>query len=117
MTVKEIREKETGHLREELVEKRKHLFNLRSQAVTEKLEDPSQLRKTRREIAQFQTILRQRELEAQPKAVKPPKPVAEKKAKGADKPSAEKKALAKTAPAKKAAPKKKKQQQTAAAAE
>jgi large subunit ribosomal protein L29 len=80
MTVKEIREKETGHLKEELAEKRKHLFDLRSQAVTEKLEDPSQLGKTRREIARMQTILRQRELEAQPKRVKAPaaKPVEKK---------------------------------------
>ena len=101
MTVKEIREKETGHLKEELVEKRKHLFDLRSQAVTEKLEDPSQLRKTRKEIAQMQTILRQRELEAQPKQVKATKVTAEKRA--------EKKAPAKTAAAKRtAAPKKKK---------
>ena len=102
MTVKEIREKETGHLKEELVEKRKHLFDLRSQAVTEKLEDPSQLRKTRKEIAQMQTILRQRELEAQPKQVKAAKANAERK-------PAEAKAPAKTAAAKRtAAPKKKK---------
>jgi large subunit ribosomal protein L29 len=67
MTIKEIREKETDHLKHELAEKRKHLFDLRSQAVTEKLEDPSQLRKTRREIAQMMTTLRQRELEAQKK--------------------------------------------------
>ncbi len=100
MTVKEIRDKETGHLKTELVEKRKHLFNLRSQAVTEKLEDPTQLRKTRREIAQMHTILRQRELEAQPKVAKPAKVTVEKKA--ATKDSAEKKA-----PAKKAAPKRK----------
>ncbi len=65
MTVKEIREKETQHLTHELAEKRKHLFDLRSQAVTEKLEDPSQLRKTRKEIAQMQTILRQRQMESQ----------------------------------------------------
>ena len=63
MTVKEIREKETEHLKHELEEKRKHLFDLRSQAVTEKLEDPSQLRKTRKDIARMQTVLRQRELE------------------------------------------------------
>ncbi len=107
MTVKEIREKETGHLKEELVEKRKNLFDLRSQAVTEKLEDPSQLRKTRKEIAQMQTILRQRELEAQPKPVKAPKAAA------AAKPAAEKKKQ--KSPAKKAAPKK--QKKTAAAAE
>jgi large subunit ribosomal protein L29 len=68
MTVKEIREKETGHLKDELAERRKHLFDLRSQAVTEKLEDPSQLRKTRKEIAQMKTILRQREIEEQDKA-------------------------------------------------
>ena len=67
MTVKEIREKETDHLTHELVERRKHLFDLRSQAVTEKLEDPSQLRKTREDIARMKTILRQRELEAQQK--------------------------------------------------
>jgi len=63
MTTKEIREKETEHLKHELEEKRKHLFDLRSQAVTEKLEDPSQLRKTRKDIARMQTVLRQRELE------------------------------------------------------
>ena len=64
MTVKEIREKETNHLNEELAERRRHLFDLRSQAVTEKLEDPSQLRKTRKDIARIRTVLRQRELEA-----------------------------------------------------
>ncbi|HEX8522991.1 MAG TPA: 50S ribosomal protein L29 [Tepidisphaeraceae bacterium] len=64
MKVKEIREHETEHLKHELEEKRKHMFNLRSQAVTEKLEDPSQLRKTRKEIARMMTVLKQRELEA-----------------------------------------------------
>ena len=100
MTVKEIREKETGHLKEALGETRKHLFDLRSQAVTEKLEDPSQLRKTRREIAQMQTILRQRELAAKPKPAKPAKVTVEKK-------SAEKTSAVKKSPAKKAAPKRK----------
>src|SRR3954470_24536657 len=68
MTVKEIREKETEHLSHELSEKRKHLFALRSQAVTEKLEDPSQIGKTRKEIARMMTILRQREIETQKKS-------------------------------------------------
>jgi len=63
MTVKEIKEKETDHLKHELQEKRKHLFDLRSQAVTEKLEDPSQIMKTRKDIARMMTVLRQRELE------------------------------------------------------
>ena len=66
MTAKEIREKETDHLKHELVEKRKHLFDLRSQAVTEKLEDPSQLRKTKKDIARMETILAQRATEQQP---------------------------------------------------
>ena len=65
MTTKEIREKETEHLKHELEERRKHMFDLRSQAVTEKLEDPSQLRKTRKDIARMQTVLRQRALESQ----------------------------------------------------
>ena len=52
--IKEIREKETEHLKHELAEKQKHLFDLRSQAVTEKLEDPSQLSKTRKDIARMQ---------------------------------------------------------------
>ena len=67
MTTKEIREKESTQLGHELLEKQKHLFDLRSQAVTEKLEDPSQLRKTRKDIARMQTILRQREMETQKK--------------------------------------------------
>ncbi len=67
MKLKEIREKETEHLKHELEEKRKHLFNLRSQAVTEKLEDPTQLRKTRLDVARMMTILKQRETEATPK--------------------------------------------------
>ena len=63
MKMKEIKDKETGHLQHELLEKQKHLFELRSQAVTEKLEDPSQLGKARRDIARIKTALRARELE------------------------------------------------------
>jgi len=63
MKMKEIRDKETEHIRHELAEKQKHLFELRSQAVTEKLEDPSQLTKTRKDIARIKTVLRQRDLE------------------------------------------------------
>ena len=63
MTTKEVREKETTALSHELVERQKHLFALRSQAVTEKLEDPSQLRKTKKDIARIKTVIRQRDLE------------------------------------------------------
>jgi large subunit ribosomal protein L29 len=68
MKIKEMREMETGHLTHELAEKQKHLFDLRTQAVTEKLENPSQLGKTRVEIARIKTILRQRELAQEKKS-------------------------------------------------
>jgi large subunit ribosomal protein L29 len=64
MKMKEIRLKETDHLHHELAEQQKHLFTLRTQSVTEKLEDPSQLRKARRAIARLKTVLHQRALEA-----------------------------------------------------
>ena len=66
---KELREKEASHLEHELTDKLKHMFDLRSQAVTEKLEDPSQLRKTKKEIARIKTILRQRQIEQQTKQI------------------------------------------------
>ena len=62
MKAKQIREFESGHLNHELAEKQKHLFTLRTQAVTEKLEDPTQIIKTRREIARLKTILRERQI-------------------------------------------------------
>jgi large subunit ribosomal protein L29 len=64
MKIKEIKQKETDHIRHELAEQQKHLFTLRTQSVTEKLEDPSQLRKARKDIARLKTVLRQRELES-----------------------------------------------------
>ena len=60
MISKEMRQRETGQLEHELKDRYKHLFDLRAQAVTEKLEDPSQLRKTRKEIAQLKTLLNER---------------------------------------------------------
>jgi len=65
MKMKEILEKESTQLRNELAEQQKHMFELRSQAVTEKLEDPSQLGKTKKVIARIMTVLRQRELAGQ----------------------------------------------------
>ena len=63
MKIKEIRDKSDDALKAELAERRKHLFDLRSQAVTEKLEDPTQLGKARKTIARIQTVIRQRQLE------------------------------------------------------
>jgi large subunit ribosomal protein L29 len=63
MKIKEIREKQDEHLKHELAERQKHLFDLRGQAVTEKLEDPTQLGKTRKDIARIKTVMRQRTIE------------------------------------------------------
>ena len=52
-----------------LREAKESLFNLRFQASTEKLDAPSNLRKTRREIARLNTILRERELAKEQPAV------------------------------------------------
>ena len=65
MKMKEILEKQPEQLREELAEKQKHLYDLRSQAVTEKLEDPSQLSKAKKDIARIMTVMRRREMEQQ----------------------------------------------------
>ena len=64
MKIKEIREKDDASLQTELHTAAKHLFDLRTQAVTEKLEDPTQLGKTRRDIARIKTTMRQRQLQA-----------------------------------------------------
>ena len=60
MDVAETRSMKTDELPSELDRIRRQLFDLRSQAVTEKLEDPTQLTKTRREIAQLLTVLTER---------------------------------------------------------
>jgi large subunit ribosomal protein L29 len=65
MKMKELRDKQDEHLTQELAEQQKHLFALRSQAVTEKLEDPTQLGKTRKDIARIKTLIRQRQMEKQ----------------------------------------------------
>ncbi len=62
MKAKEIRQLSDEELASELERLRRHLFDLRSQAVTEKLEDPSMLTRTKRDIARILTVQRQRAL-------------------------------------------------------
>lgn len=62
MKTAEIRLMSTEELRTKLADARQELMNLRFQFVTGQLTDTSRLRKTRREIALFETILREREL-------------------------------------------------------
>ncbi|HUT59545.1 MAG TPA: 50S ribosomal protein L29 [Phycisphaerae bacterium] len=60
MKVNELRELSDEELQLELDRVRRHLYDLRSQAVTEKLEDPSLLTKARRDMARILTVQQQR---------------------------------------------------------
>jgi large subunit ribosomal protein L29 len=60
MKISDLRELKTDELHNELDRLRRHMFDLRSQRVTEKLEDPSQLGKTQRDIARVFTVLQER---------------------------------------------------------
>ncbi|MDR3635742.1 MAG: 50S ribosomal protein L29 [Isosphaeraceae bacterium] len=52
-----------------LKETQQHLFRLRLQSETERLEAPSEIIKARREVARIKTILRLREIERERSAV------------------------------------------------
>jgi large subunit ribosomal protein L29 len=58
----EIREMSDEHIELTVKETVRHLFQLRLQSATERLETPSEIRKAKRDIARLKTILRQREL-------------------------------------------------------
>jgi large subunit ribosomal protein L29 len=58
--VAEIREMKTPDLHSELDRIRRHSFDLRAQAVTEKLENPHQLKAVRKDIARVLTVLKER---------------------------------------------------------
>lgn len=64
MKINEVRELTDEELQTELDRLRRHLFDLRAQAVTEKLEDPSTLTKTQRDIARILTVMRNRQSQA-----------------------------------------------------
>jgi large subunit ribosomal protein L29 len=58
------RDMSTDELESKVEELQRHMFDLRSQAATEKLQDSKSMINTRREIARIKTVLRQREIEA-----------------------------------------------------
>jgi large subunit ribosomal protein L29 len=60
----ELREMSDEQLRLLLKETTEHLFRLRLQAQTERLDAPSELLKNRRLIARIKTVQRERELSA-----------------------------------------------------
>ena len=59
MKAKQYREMSIDEVESKLEELQKHLFDLRSQAVTEKLENSKAIVNARREIARIKTIIRQ----------------------------------------------------------
>ena len=60
-----------------LKETTEHLFRLRLQAQTERLDAPSELRKQRRLVARIKTIQNQRRRDAEKKAAAAAKPAAD----------------------------------------
>ena len=64
----QIREMSDEHMQLTLNETIRHLFQLRFQSATERLETPSEIRKARRDVARLKTIQRERELAAATKA-------------------------------------------------
>ncbi|MBN2211972.1 MAG: 50S ribosomal protein L29 [Sedimentisphaerales bacterium] len=62
MKASEIREMNPDELTGELEAMERRLFEIRTQAVTEKLEDPSRLTRLKRDIARIKTVMREREL-------------------------------------------------------
>jgi len=65
MKMSDLRQMTTDELQQELANNRKELYNLRHQGVIEQLENPAQLKKNRRAIAQILTVLREREMSEQ----------------------------------------------------
>ena len=59
---KPLREKDVEALKQDLLEAQKNVFALRTQAVTQKLENPRQATVAKRQIARIKTLLRERQI-------------------------------------------------------
>ena len=65
MKAKEVHKLSDEEITVEVKRLRRHLFDLRTQSVTEKIEDVSQFTNARRDIARLLTEQRNREIERQ----------------------------------------------------
>jgi large subunit ribosomal protein L29 len=65
MKAQVYREMSTDELEGKVQELQRHVFDLHSQATTEKLQDCRAAINARRDIARIKTVLRQRQIEAQ----------------------------------------------------
>jgi large subunit ribosomal protein L29 len=61
MKASEIRELRSDELQEKLADMQKQLFAIRSQAVTEKLENTNAIKNVKRDIARIKTVIRENE--------------------------------------------------------
>jgi large subunit ribosomal protein L29 len=66
---KQYREMSEDELQSTLGELQRRLFDLRSQSVTEKLENSKAIINTRRDVARVKTLLRERAIQANPVGV------------------------------------------------
>ncbi len=66
MKAQQYREMSLSELDTKLEDMERHLFDLRSQAVTEKLENTKSVKNTKRDIARLKTIIREKQQAAQP---------------------------------------------------
>jgi len=60
MKAQHYREMSSDELQDTLKELQRHLFDLRTQAVTEKLENSKAIINVKRDIARIKTVIRQR---------------------------------------------------------
>lgn len=65
MYANEIREMTDEQILDAIEDQKESLFNLRFQAASGQLEDPNTLRRTRRDLARLNTVLRERQLATQ----------------------------------------------------
>ena len=63
MKARELREKNSGELRELLREWQEEVFRLKMSLYTGQLENTAEIRTKRRDIARIHTILREREIQ------------------------------------------------------
>jgi large subunit ribosomal protein L29 len=62
MKISEVREMRPDEMHGKLEELYKHIFELRTQSVTEKLENARAIRNCRHDIARLKTVIRERQL-------------------------------------------------------
>ncbi len=70
-SIVELRDMSDEEIRESMENAREEMFNLRFQNAAARLEDVSRIKTVRREIAQYQTVLRMRQLAIQKAAQRP----------------------------------------------